>query len=98
MPIVTSQGAQCDQIGGRRATPHAAPAHDMTFSAWIKARRKALGLTQAGLAERLDVDKQSVSNWECGRSTPWEKEQARIKTLLGDGPRQRIIDRILRDD
>ena len=44
----------------------------MTFSAWIKARRKALGLTQAELALRLDVDKQSISNWECGRSTPPE--------------------------
>lgn len=68
----------------------------MTFSSWIKTRRRELGLTQADLAARLDVDKQSVSNWECGRSAPWPKEEDRVRRALGW--RDRIIDRILADD
>lgn len=39
----------------------------MTVGEKIKARRKALGLTQTELGERLGVQKNAVSKWECGR-------------------------------
>jgi transcriptional regulator with XRE-family HTH domain len=72
----------------------------MIFAAYIRQKRSELGLTQAQLANLIDVDKQSVSNWECGRNEPWAKEVARIEARLGAARtgRQRIIDRILSDD
>ncbi len=36
----------------------------------ISSGRKAAGLTQEGLAEKLDVSSQSVSNWERGENQP----------------------------
>jgi transcriptional regulator with XRE-family HTH domain len=50
----------------------------MAFSVTITTLRRKLGLTQAELARLLDVDKQSVSNWECGRNAPWPERQADI--------------------
>lgn len=69
----------------------------MTFSTYILQKRTELGLTQAQLATLIDVDKQSVSNWECGRNEPWAKERERIASQLGAVRRQRpnIIERIL---
>ena len=70
----------------------------MTFALYIKQRRLELGLTQAQLAKVLDVDKQSVSNWECGRNEPWGAMQDRIVARLGERPRrQRVIERVLND-
>lgn len=37
---------------------------------FIQSGRKELGLTQADMAERLNVSPQSVSNWERGESLP----------------------------
>lgn len=68
----------------------------MTFSHTIRSIRLRLHLTQAELALRLELDKQTISNWECGRSTPWPKEQARVLAALGAPSRERIVDRILR--
>lgn len=42
----------------------------------IKQRREALGLTQATLAQRLGVDRSTVSKWESGAAYP------SIKALL----------------
>ena len=72
----------------------------MIFAAYIRAKRTELGLTQSQLANLIDVDKQSVSNWECGRNEPWAKEVARIEAQLGSARtrRNRIIDRILSDE
>ena len=42
----------------------------MTFSEIIASRRKGLGLTQEGLAQRLGVTNQAVSKWESGQSCP----------------------------
>ena len=50
----------------------------MTFSTTIQTLRRERNLTQAELASALGVDKQSVSNWECGRNAPWTTRQARI--------------------
>lgn len=41
----------------------------MTIGDKIKAKRKELGLTQTELGERLGVQKNAVSKWECGRVT-----------------------------
>lgn len=66
----------------------------MTFATWLKRRRVELGLTQSQLATLLDRDKQSVSNWECGRNTPWGKERSRIESVLGlKALRPRVIDK-----
>ena len=54
----------------------------MTFPSTIATARRALNLTQAGLAALLDVDKQSVSNWECGRNVPWPARQVEILRRL----------------
>ena len=37
---------------------------------FIAERRKACGLTQAQLAERLNITDRAVSKWETGRSMP----------------------------
>jgi DNA-binding transcriptional regulator YiaG len=37
---------------------------------YITTLRKALGLTQQQLGERLGVDKMTVSRWECGTVKP----------------------------
>ena len=37
---------------------------------FLQTRRKSVGLTQAELAERLNVSAQSVSNWERGETLP----------------------------
>lgn len=42
----------------------------MTLGERISARRAALGWSQADLAERLDVSRQSVSKWETDASVP----------------------------
>lgn len=39
-----------------------------TFGAYIVRRRKELGLTQKGLAEKLYVTESAVSKWERGVS------------------------------
>lgn len=77
---------------------HAHTWFEMTFSAYILAKRRELGLTQAQLANLLDVDKQSVSNWECGRNEPWAGMIGAIKAKLGAQVlRPRVIERILND-
>ena len=42
----------------------------MNFAEIIVKYRKALGLTQEGLAQRLGVTNQAVSKWESGQSCP----------------------------
>ena len=61
----------------------------MTFADQIRAARLKLGFTQAELAARLTVTVQTVSNWECGRVTPWPRKQVEILRTA----RERIIER-----
>lgn len=63
----------------------------MTVGEKIRAERKALGLTQTELGEKLGVRKNAVSKWECGRvdDIPGSKIKAmagpvRRLTLLSD--------------
>lgn len=80
-----------------------------TFQATIREARRRLQLTQVQLAALLDVDKQSISNWECGRSTPWpaveKRALERLAALLdpaelgaGRPMRRRVIDRMTWED
>lgn len=48
----------------------------------IGKRRRALGLTQAQLAERLGVDAETLSRFERGRHSPTLKNLARLAGLL----------------
>lgn len=48
----------------------------------IKERREELGMTQAELAEMLDVNQAAVSNWENGKYAPLRKLHAKIAQAL----------------
>lgn len=48
----------------------------------IGARRRALGLTQAQLAERLGVDTETLSRFERGKHAPTLKNLIRLAGLL----------------
>ena len=49
----------------------------------IKALRKTRGLTQEQLAEKLGVQRATISNYEIGRRSPHIKELERIAEALG---------------
>lgn len=49
----------------------------------IKALRKTRGLTQEQLAERLGVQRATISNYEIGRRSPHLKELEKIASVLG---------------
>jgi DNA-binding XRE family transcriptional regulator len=70
--------------GGYRATvaltPHKATNLNISFHQWLLLKRREHGLTQGQIANALDVSKQTVSNWENGRSTP-SLTIGQIKTL-----------------
>lgn len=65
----------------------------MTIGDKIKSKRKELGLTQTELGERLGVQKNAVSKWECGRVTdiPASKIKA-MADLFGVAPSYLIDD------
>lgn len=48
----------------------------------IQLRRGSLGMSQERLALELGVSRQTVSNWECGRTTPDAVMLARVATCL----------------
>ena len=49
----------------------------------ISARRKELGLTQAGVAERLGVDTETLSRFERGKHVPSLQTLERLADALG---------------
>ena len=55
----------------------------MTFGERILALRKQAGLSQEQLAEKLEVSRQSVSNWENGLATPDTENVLRMSRLFG---------------
>jgi transcriptional regulator with XRE-family HTH domain len=50
--------------------------------------RQLLGLTQAGLAEKLGVDRGTVGDWERGVRLPSEERLATVEALLSSGGRK----------
>lgn len=78
----------------------------MTIGEKIKNERKALGLTQTELGEKLGVQKNAVSKWECGRvdDIPSSKIKA-MAALFGvqpsyliDDETQNVPERVTLDD
>jgi transcriptional regulator with XRE-family HTH domain len=51
----------------------------------IKILRKVRGLTQTQLADKLEVGRATISNYEIGRRSPHLKELERIASVLGVG-------------
>lgn len=49
----------------------------------MKEIRERRGLTQTQVADRLEVDKSTVSKWESGDSTPLRKYRRKLCELLG---------------
>jgi transcriptional regulator with XRE-family HTH domain/tetratricopeptide (TPR) repeat protein len=49
----------------------------------LVAARKAAGLSQERLAERLGVERSTVQRWEAGHSTPQPWHRPRLATVLG---------------
>ena len=55
----------------------------MKLSEWIALARKSAGLTQAELAEKLDVTKANVSAWENDRHEPGWSKLLKVRELTG---------------
>lgn len=53
------------------------------ITSWLPAARKAAGLTQAQLAEKIGVHKTSVACWELGRYRPTPEKVAILELILG---------------
>jgi transcriptional regulator with XRE-family HTH domain len=61
----------------------AVPASDPALSNRLRQARLGKKLTQAAVAEALDVSQSAVAQWESGRSLPSTGLAARIEQLLG---------------
>lgn len=66
--------------------------HSSSFAANLKRLRKAKGLSQANVAERLGVSGPSISGWEKGRARPKEDRLADLAHLLGVPVSQLLVD------
>lgn len=60
-----------------------APLPTTGFSAWLRAARRARGLTQVQLAACLGVNRSTIHQWERGHSTLGSLQPATRKALLG---------------
>ena len=49
----------------------------------MKELREQRGLTQAQVADKLNVDRSAVTKWETGGSTPLRKYRSALCELLG---------------
>ena len=54
----------------------------MIFSEKLLTLRKAKGITQEQLAEKLDVSRQSISKWESGQSAPELEKIVALSTIF----------------
>ena len=55
------------------------------FSANLKRHRQAAGMSQAQLAEKMNVTRQTISSWERGNSYPDLGSLTRLAEVLGVG-------------
>lgn len=55
----------------------------MELGSHIKEHRKELGLSQDNLAERIYVSRQTISNWECGRTYPDVQSLLLLSNVFG---------------
>jgi len=72
----------------------------MTFPETLRLCRRLHGFTQTELGAVLGVDKQTVSNWETGRTRPFPTLKTRVLSRLADltqpaRQKRRILDRIM---
>lgn len=51
------------------------------FSSWLEKNRRALGLTQRELGQRLGVGRSTVGMWERGKRVPGQKNAARLRAF-----------------
>ena len=54
----------------------------MNFSEKLLTLRKAKGMTQEQLAEKLDVSRQSISKWESGQAVPELEKIVALSTIF----------------
>ncbi len=59
------------------------------FPSQVKRERKRLGLTQKGLAVKIDTTETTVARWERGESTPLPVFEKAILTMLSVFPGHR---------
>jgi transcriptional regulator with XRE-family HTH domain len=57
----------------------------------IRELREASGLTQIELAKRADLDRTRVSLWESGYIRLSGTEERRVRTVILDAARERVI-------
>src|SRR6266705_835736 len=62
--------------------------HDYAFGQMMLTLRTTIGLTQAGLSERLGVSRRAVAQWEAGSSYP---KVERLKKLITLGVQQQAF-------
>ena len=55
----------------------------MIFSEKLLTLRKAKGMTQEELADKLEVSRQSISKWESGQSVPELEKIVALSTIFG---------------
>ena len=58
----------------------------MDLARRLKERRKKLGLSQAELAEKVDVSQPTIANWERGGHVPRQEALNRIASVLDTDP------------
>lgn len=56
----------------------------------IRANRKRLGLSQAGLGDRVGAHQVLVSNWETGRAVPTPEQRAALLKLFDADPAESV--------
>lgn len=65
---------------------------------FIKEQRKAKGLTQSELAERLNVSDKTVSKWECGNGFPDTSLMLPLCEVLGISANELLSGKLLSGD
>ena len=63
----------------------------------IRKKRKVLSMTQQELAEKVFVEKATVSAWETGKIYPSMQSQMLLYQVLGVNPLELMTGRIMRD-